>query len=49
MLDERTRAHIEEWSRMRDLVRDLAFVWERFRADLQAFLDQQKEQEDSGA
>jgi len=37
-----------EWSRMRDLVRDLASVWERFRADLQAFLDQQKEQEDSG-
>lgn len=38
-----------EWTRMRDLVGDLASVWERFRAEIQAFLDQQEESEDSAA
>lgn len=38
-----------EWTRMCDLVRDLVPVWERFRTDVQAFLDQQEGPEDSGA
>ena len=36
-----------DWSRMGGLVRNLAPVWERFHADVQAFLAHQEEREDS--
>jgi hypothetical protein len=37
-----------DWSRMAGLVRDMASVWAQFRADVQAFLDQQDGPADGG-
>lgn len=38
-----------EWARMQDLVQNMVSVWERFRTDIQAFLDQQEASADSNA
>lgn len=38
-----------EWSRMSGLVRELSSVWEQFRTDVRAFLDQQEEPQDQDA